>query len=326
MDADQLDSFLQGAGYTLDGNAEEITLDGRHATKGAIHGQIEGAEYEGYFIIVDMDYSKTVCVGMLEKDSNAVDLVTIEAMTNSAVISIQPTSYTVTFMNEGAEVSQVKAKNEGGGAVAAAPSDLKRDGYELTGWKVVDGAKSTQVIKSGEGYEIVGIRSDVKVEAEWSKTWKVTFTDGNGKVLKEETVLNGNGATAPSTPSRDGYTFKSWSAPFTNITADTTIDAQWTKLPTASESNALKMANQYLSTMPFSRSGLIDQLEYEQFSHSDAVYAVDNCGADWNLQAAKMAKNYLNTMSFSRGGLIDQLVYEGFTRDQAEYGATQAGL
>ena len=45
--------------------------------------------------------------------------------------------------------------------------------------------------------------------------------------------------------------------------------------------------------MAFSYSGLVEQLEFEQYSHDDAVYAADNCGADWNKQAAKSAKNYL---------------------------------
>lgn len=49
----------------------------------------------------------------------------------------------------------------------------------------------------------------------------------------------------------------------------------------------------------------------------------DNCGADWNEQAAKCAKSYLDSMSFSRDELISQLEYEGFTRAQAEYGAAK---
>ena len=67
------------------------------------------------------------------------------------------------------------------------------------------------------------------------------------------------------------------------------------------------------------------QLEYEKYSHEEAVYAADHCGADWNEQAAKKAEAYLDIMSFSRQGLIDQLEYEGFTHDQAVYGAEQNG-
>lgn len=89
--------------------------------------------------------------------------------------------------------------------------------------------------------------------------------------------------------------------------------------------NALKTAELYLNTMAFSYSGLIKQLEYENYTTEEATYAADNCGADWNEQAAKSAKNYLNTMSFSKQGLIDQLIYEGFTQAQAEYGVSTVG-
>ena len=80
-----------------------------------------------------------------------------------------------------------------------------------------------------------------------------------------------------------------------------------------------------MDTMAFSYTGLIKQLEFEKFSNSEATYAADNCGADWNEQAAKKAKSYMNTMSFSRDGLIKQLEFEGFTKAQAEYGATAVG-
>lgn len=94
---------------------------------------------------------------------------------------------------------------------------------------------------------------------------------------------------------------------------------------TIGQSNALETAYSYLSFMAFSYKGLIEQLEYEQFSHEDAVYAADHCGANWNEQAALSAKNYLDMMSFSRDGLIEQLEYEGFTHDQAVYGVEANG-
>ena len=71
---------------------------------------------------------------------------------------------------------------------------------------------------------------------------------------------------------------------------------------------------------------MIKQLEYEKFAHDDAIYAVDNCGADWNEQAFKTAKSYLEISGFSRDGLIEQLEFEGFTHEQAIYGVTQNGL
>lgn len=114
--------------------------------------------------------------------------------------------------------------------------------------------------------------------------------------------------------------------------------AAWTDAPTQAptptktldtvtigEKNALRSAEQYLRVLPFSREGLIDQLEFEGFTHSEAVYGVDRVGANWNEQAAKSAEGYLEIMSFSRSGLIDQLEFEGFTRSQAEYGVKAVG-
>ncbi len=94
---------------------------------------------------------------------------------------------------------------------------------------------------------------------------------------------------------------------------------------TMGQRNALKSAESYLSVMAFSYNGLIEQLEYEKYSHEDAVYAADHCGADWNEQAKKSAASYLSIMAFSRDGLIEQLEYEGFTHEQAVYGAEANG-
>lgn len=95
--------------------------------------------------------------------------------------------------------------------------------------------------------------------------------------------------------------------------------------PTLSQQNALKTADMYIETLPFSQSGLIEQLEYEGYSAEDSAWAASMCGADWNEEAAQCAENYLNTMTFSRDGLKNQLLYEGFTEEQAEFGLTSVG-
>lgn len=93
---------------------------------------------------------------------------------------------------------------------------------------------------------------------------------------------------------------------------------------TSGQKNALKQAESYLRYSAFSHKGLVEQLEYEGYSHADAVYAADHCGADWNEQAYLSAKSYLEYSSFSYSGLVEQLEYEGFTAAQAEYGAKKA--
>ena len=90
--------------------------------------------------------------------------------------------------------------------------------------------------------------------------------------------------------------------------------------------NAKRKAASYLSIAPFSRVGLIKQLEFEGFSNSDATYGADAQKADWKAQAAKAAKNYLNLTAFSRSGLIEQLEFEGYTTEEATFGVNATGL
>lgn len=94
---------------------------------------------------------------------------------------------------------------------------------------------------------------------------------------------------------------------------------------TLGQKNSLAKAQLYLETMPFSYTGLIQQLEFDGFTSEEAIYGADHCGADWNDQAAKKAQLYLETLSFSKEGLIEQLKFDGFTNDQAVYGAEAVG-
>ena len=93
-----------------------------------------------------------------------------------------------------------------------------------------------------------------------------------------------------------------------------------------SQQQAMDKAADYLDYTAFSRSGLIQQLEYEGFSKADATYAVDNVEVNWMEQAAAKAADYLDYTAFSRSGLIQQLKFDGFTPKQAAHGADAVGL
>ena len=84
---------------------------------------------------------------------------------------------------------------------------------------------------------------------------------------------------------------------------------------------AIQKAKLYINTMPFSKEGLIHQLEYDKYSHSDAVNAVNSLNIDWREQAIRKAKQYLMVMPFSCKELENQLIYDKFTPSQAHYGA-----
>lgn len=93
----------------------------------------------------------------------------------------------------------------------------------------------------------------------------------------------------------------------------------------AEQQAALNDALDYLDIFAMSYEELIDQLEYDGHSHAAAVFAADNCGANWTDQALRSALNYLDFMAFSYQGLYDQLVYEKFTADQAQYAVDNCG-
>jgi colicin import membrane protein len=92
----------------------------------------------------------------------------------------------------------------------------------------------------------------------------------------------------------------------------------------AEAENAIATAQDYLDTGGFSRSGLIEQLEFEGYPTGQATYAADNVGADWKAEAVQSAQDYLDTSSFSQQALIDQLTFEGFTPEEAQYGVSKA--
>jgi hypothetical protein len=112
----------------------------------------------------------------------------------------------------------------------------------------------------------------------------------------------------------------------TNGSESSETKQEETTSETVSQKNAKAKAELYLSTQAFSRTGLIKQLQFEDFEKADAEYAVDALKVDWKEQAAKKAEQYLDTQSFSKKGLIDQLKFEGFTKDEAEYGVSTTGL
>lgn len=64
-----------------------------------------------------------------------------------------------------------------------------------------------------------------------STSYTVTFKDWDGTVLKTETVASGGSASAPTNPTRSGYTFSGWDKDYNNVTSDLVVTAQYTKNP-----------------------------------------------------------------------------------------------
>ena len=129
------------------------------------------------------------------------------------ITAIYKKLYTVRFLDwDGTKILKSESVPEGDSATA--PSDPTRTGYTFTGWNPSD---------------FSNITGDLTVTAQYTiNTYTVTFKDYDGKTLKTQTVNYGSDATAPSDPSREGYTFNGWDKSFSNITGDLTITAQYT--------------------------------------------------------------------------------------------------
>lgn len=94
---------------------------------------------------------------------------------------------------------------------------------------------------------------------------------------------------------------------------------------TLGQKNALQSAKSYISHMAFSYQDLVEQLEYEGYTYDEAIYGVENCGADWMAEALESAESYVRHSAFSYVDLIDQLEYSGFSPAEAKYGADNCG-
>ena len=65
-------------------------------------------------------------------------------------------------------------------------------------------------------------------------------------------------------------------------------------------------------------------MEYTLFTQEQAVYAVDNCGADWKEQAAGMLEYYIEYHDeLSREEVLQKLADDGYTDEEISYAVEQ---
>ncbi|MDE5768644.1 MAG: Ltp family lipoprotein [Oscillospiraceae bacterium] len=107
----------------------------------------------------------------------------------------------------------------------------------------------------------------------------------------------------------------------TEITTETTTIQTEQDTTEDSKNEVLQCALQFIEFSDYSYNGLVEILEFQGYSHEEAMYAADNCEADWNAEAIESAEGYLKVRNFSKEELINQLLSVGYTQEQAEYGA-----
>ncbi|MEX0125398.1 InlB B-repeat-containing protein, partial [Clostridium butyricum] len=109
-------------------------------------------------------------------------------------------------------------------------NEPSKQGYQFKGW-VVDG--EDKVLTAGS---LLNCKNEGNIKWVFPEftpnTNKITFLDAEGNILKEETVLSGYSATAPTPPEVAGKRFKEWDKTFNNVTSDMTIKAKYEDIAT----------------------------------------------------------------------------------------------
>ena len=157
---------------------------------------------------------QTVTVGGVSVPSPVYATSNVEA----PVYPEAPTTFTVTFLGDAGQV--VKIENVISGTSANAPAVPAPLGYDFAGWSV----------------DFSAVSADMTVQALFERnetplpvSYTVTFLGQNGEVLSSQSILEGGAAIAPTAPTVKGYTFNGWSADFSVVTSNLTVQALYTK-------------------------------------------------------------------------------------------------
>ncbi|MCL2689025.1 MAG: InlB B-repeat-containing protein [Chitinispirillia bacterium] len=155
-----------------------------------------------------------------------------------------PTTYTITFNPQGGTVTPTTATTGTNGRLTTLPAPA-RAGFTFDGWFTA-ATGGTAVTAGAEGTVFT---ANTTIHARWTEippaTFTITFDPRSGTVTPTSAVTGANGRLAAlPTPTRADFTFDGWftartggervtaGAAGTVFTANTTIFAQWTAIPT----------------------------------------------------------------------------------------------
>ena len=125
-----------------------------------------------------------------------------------------PNRYTITFDTAGG--SDIAPITQDYGTAIVAPADQTREGYTFIGWD-----KAIPATMPAE---------NVTITAKWKvNSYTITFDTAGGSAVAPITQNYGTAITAPTNPTREGYTFLGWdkAIPTTMPAENMTITAQW---------------------------------------------------------------------------------------------------
>ena len=175
------------------------------------------------------------------------------ATINSAVLTIRAKQSSTTNLNIVASIgnNEVIGSTLLSGSAANYTADIANYIKNLSSLNI----NLTTAATSNRTFTLYDVRVDVNYTAyEMPKpTYTVTFKDWDGFVFKTQTVEEGSSATAPSNPTRNGYTFIGWDIAFDNVTSDLIVIAQYEEITDPDvpedEKNNIKLGSDTIKNM-----------------------------------------------------------------------------
>jgi hypothetical protein len=183
--------------------------------------------YSIAFPVTATDTNKFVIYAKITDNAGNVTYINSNGMTFDTQGPSITTEYT-----KGASSMQVTVTDSGCGVQSV--TYKIGSGSTQTATLDADGRFTVAALPDGK-YDVVINAADALTNTS-SKTVNVVslytvkfmlYSGDTGAALKSETVEYGCSATAPSNPTRAGFTFKGWDSSYNNITADTTVNATW---------------------------------------------------------------------------------------------------
>ncbi len=162
------------------------------------------------------------------------------------------------------------------------PQDPSRSNYAFNGWSTTD---------------FTNIVEDLIVYAQYIRTYRVTFTDFDGTVIKSENVKTGEAAIAPNSPTREGYSFTGWNSTFNSITSNTTI-------------TALYQINKYTVTFVGADGKVLSTIENVKHGFPVAAPEVQKAYFDWTTRKGYTFTGWDKSYSVITGNTTITAIYD----------------
>jgi uncharacterized repeat protein (TIGR02543 family) len=134
------------------------------------------------------------------QESSSSKVSTSKDAISSSISTSEETKFVVTFNSDGG--TSVASQNVKEGEKVTRPSDPTLENAEFVGWFITG---------ETEEYDFnTPVTSNIELTAKWNYSYSVTFVVNGGTSVETQIVKEGEKATRPSDPIKEGYSFGGW--------------------------------------------------------------------------------------------------------------------